>query len=455
MIQNLRRNLPEIALFTLLLAAFVLGGSARADTASLVLMRPTSIMLLALALVMLPRATLEGNRTLLLAGAAWAILAVAHLLPLPPAVWQAIAGRELASEIDAAVGISVWRPVSLVPWRTLNALFALAVPLGVVLLALATSFDKMPRIVYMLFGLVLVSALMGLFQLLGGSGNAFYLYRITNAESAVGLFANRNHNAIFLAMGLPLLAATLALLPVSAEHVKLREWAGYGIGLLLIPFILTTQSRAGILVAIVCAGLALWVYRSPAETAQKRRPRRQIDPRMAFAVFAAAGLAALTFVFTATNALERLGRLGREDNELRLQIWPPIAQLAADYLPFGSGLGTFVEVYQVVEPDSLLSPRYINHAHNDWLELLLTGGLPAVALAVLGAVVIYRNFRRNRRESTGLRDGVLRRLGASICVVIALASLYDYPIRTPAGAALLAFGVVLTAGRWRSPVAPT
>ena len=65
----------------------------------------------------------------------------------------------------------------------------------------------------------------------------------------------------------------------------------------------------------------------------------------------------------------------------------PVAQVtsraAIANLPFGSGFGTFTPIYEQFAPRTLLMENcYVNHAHNDWLELWLTGGIPAIVLAV-------------------------------------------------------------------------
>lgn len=444
MIQKLRSRFPDAGLMALVVAIFVLGGSARADVASVPLLRFLGCTALAYAMVTIPPETWRANRALLSVAFAWTALTALHLVPLPPSLWHVLPGRDLAVQIDDASGLGdVWRPLSLVPWRTLNALFSLTIPLAVLLLTLRLEPARANRLVYLLLALVLASAVLGLLQVIGGAGNPFYTYRVTNADSAVGLFANRNHNAVFLALGYPLIAASLSLLPAVAENMRLREWTGAGAGVLLIPFVLTTQSRAGILIGLVAIALALWTYRSPAQEAQRRRPRRQIDPRIAFGVLAGGGMVVLTMVFTATNAIERLGRLGQNDDELRWQIWPPIWRLVEQYLPFGSGIGTFVEIYKVAEPEQLLQPTYVNHAHNDWLEVMLEGGVPAIIIVAAALAILVIRGSTTLRSARTAQEIVLRRLGASICVLLALASVYDYPLRTPALAALLSVGVAM------------
>lgn len=448
MIGRLRRLLLEYGPLALVLVVFLLGGASRADVTSLLVLRPLVVVALALALVLLPRAVWRENHTLLLCAFAWLGLTALQLIPLPPAVWQSLPGRELAAQIDHTSGLGdVWRPFSMVPWRTVNAMFALVVPLAVFLWMLLLPSTARHRVVYVLLSLVVLTMVLGLLQVIGGPKNSFYLYRITNDDSAVGLFANRNHNAIFLALGFPLLAATLALLPAPAELIRTREWAAAGAGVLLLPFLLITQSRAGIVMGLVCVALALWIYQSPTAAAQKRRPRRAIDPRLAFGVIAGAGLIALTMLFTATNAIDRVGRLGTSDDELRLQIWPPIVDLVWDYLPWGSGIGTFVEVYATIERDWLLAVEYVNHAHNDFLELLLEGGIPFFLLLVISLLVLLRVGWANLRDASSPRERVLYKLGFAILFVLALGSVYDYPLRTPSFAALLAVAVALLARR--------
>src|SRR5690606_34739815 len=79
-----------------------------------------------------------------------------------------------------------------------------------------------------------------------------------------------------------------------------------------------------------------------------------------------------------------------------------------------------------------------NHAHNDLLELALTGGLPA--LSILGWFVAWFGLnaasvlrQRDRSASTDFA-----RLGVVMIVVLLLSSVVDYPLRTPLMAALFA-----------------
>src|SRR3546814_9365868 len=69
---------------------------------------------------------------------------------------------------------------------------------------------------------------------------------------------------------------------------------------------------------------------------------------------------------------------------MRVQTWPTVSDMIQTYWMLGSGFGSFPGVYKIYEPDALLRPSYLNHAHNDWAELLITGGVP-FALIILAA----------------------------------------------------------------------
>ena len=107
-------------------------------------------------------------------------------------------------------------------------------------------------------------------------------------------------------------------------------------------------------------------------------------------------------------------------------------RIAADVWPFGTGYGSFVPVFASYEPDAMLTPFYWNNAHNDPLEILITGGVPGV-LALVAFLIWW--LRSSYRALAGGRDiGSLQLLARSAVfasLILMLASLVDYPVRTP------------------------
>jgi hypothetical protein len=123
-------------------------------------------------------------------------------------------------------------------------------------------------------------------------------------------------------------------------------------------------------------------------------------------------------------------------------------EAALAYMPFGSGLGTFVPVYAMFEkPEDTMAYIYANHAHNDVLELWLNTGV--VGLALVGMFVVWlalrsvEIWRSPPPEGANELDWTLVR-AANIAVALLVAhSFVDYPLRTGAMMAVMAFACAL------------
>lgn len=421
---------------------FLLGGGSRADIASLWLLRAVGAIAFVMFLARLTRQDFLDFRWPLAIGFGALALAGLHLIPLPFSVWSALPGREIIVQIDAAVGLDeIWRPLSIAPPRTANAIFALLLPLAAMFAMIRLDTDEMRRMLAVTVCLGVLSAILGLFQVVGGSKSLFYLYDVTNYGSAVGLFSNRNHQAAFLATLFPMLAAIASRPGASLEATRFRLIVCGVIAFSIIPLLLVTGSRGGLLwgLAGLAGGLAL--FRSPL---RKGRPLRRGARRVPIGLVAG-GLIVAAAIGLLSSRTESLSRLMATSNtsEIRAETFWPVFALARDVLPLGTGVGTFVEAYERIEPNSMLSPTYLNHAHNDFLELLVTGGIPAILLIAAGlawtALAGLRAWQHLRAGHPGGRTAIA---GAAVIFILAAASVLDYPLRTPALACLLASAAV-------------
>jgi O-antigen ligase len=108
------------------------------------------------------------------------------------------------------------------------------------------------------------------------------------------------------------------------------------------------------------------------------------------------------------------------------------------FAPLGSGAGSFATVYQMFEPVETMGPRFVNHAHDDFVEVWLEAGVAGVALvaAFLAWWVSATWYVVQDRRGHG---AALSLAGSLIVGMLAIHSLVDYPLRTPALAVLLAF----------------
>jgi O-antigen ligase len=410
-----------------------MGGGSRADIISLIILRPLSaITLVWFALTLKPEAWREIRIPLVLLGFA-ALLAILQLVPLPPALWHSLPGRSLISQEDVLVGFGdIWRPISLNPDGTLNALYSLFVPFSI-LLGFAGLDASGRRIVpQVLLALVAISILLSILQITGGQNSKSYLYAITNFGMMVGLFANRNHNALFIACALPLLAL-LARKWVQSVHgmrspkVMIGSVAAIGV----LPVLAVVGSR----IALV-AGLAGFIF---AGYLFLRGNDRLAKPLRRYRKWVVVGAAALIVIITSVvltfgNAAQRIGAM--DVSEIRFAIWHASWAVMAHYFPVGSGFGSFDAVYRAGEPLSTIGPSYINHAHNDFLEIAIEGGLPglvllAAAIGCLAVRVVKITRSRPHVKSTALA-------GLAIIVILLIGSTTDYPLRVPSLMALLA-----------------
>lgn len=150
----------------------------------------------------------------------------------------------------------------------------------------------------------------------------------------------------------------------------------------------------------------------------------------------------VTLFMARGQAFERLIEGGQSD-DFRIALIGPVARAGWQYFPFGSGIGSFVEVYQVHEPTAMLTANFLNRAHNDWLETFMTVGLLGLLLllaAVAGYVrcvwcsLFVKDIRPKTRPFAGL--------GAALILILALASLADYPLRMPSLSCLIIIAAI-------------
>src|SRR5262249_15622182 len=94
-------------------------------------------------------------------------------------------------------------------------------------------------------------------------------------------------------------------------------------------------------------------------------------------------------------------------------------------------------------PRTLLLERgfYVNHVHNDWLELWLTGGIPAIVL-VVGFLVwlvaaMVRVWKSGEPEAPIL-DLALAQAASISIVLLLLHSAIEFPLRVTAVTVLFA-----------------
>jgi O-antigen ligase len=130
-------------------------------------------------------------------------------------------------------------------------------------------------------------------------------------------------------------------------------------------------------------------------------------------------------------ALNRYQQIS-EVEELRSQTFPILFEMAKSHFVFGAGFGSFEWLYRMWEPDHLLMTSYLNQAHNDPMQMIIEGGLPAIViLGVLGWKLLSRGVVIGRTLSEPKHTKYSTIAALFVMVIILAASLADYPLRTP------------------------
>ncbi|MEO9470547.1 O-antigen ligase family protein [Parasphingorhabdus sp.] len=436
------------ALTGFLIIVFLMGGGSRPDIQSLVILRPLAFGFIAYALIVATREELKPLKIPLILLGLLGLLMFVQLLPMPQAFWEQLPSRKPIAEIAELAGMGeLWRPISMVPSRTLNSLFSLSVPLAALLLCAIQAPQHGRRIVGVLILLGSFSALLGALQLAGSGQSALYLYRVTNADTPVGLLANRNHQAVLLASSV-LMAAWYF---VSFRQMPNRnlEWARIAAALsplLFLPLIVLTGSRLGIIVgatAVFAAGLMVFYrgYVTPDSQKGSAVEKFIAAHRTKITIVAIVALVALlVLLFSDSLAIRRLVS-AKFFEDLRADVFPVLLSMAKEHLVFGTGFGSFENVYRAYETKDLLQPNYLNNAHNDWLQYVIEAGLGGILIAlgflVWLVIAVWRGYSSGSVRKTSQTDMCL-----AIIAIIAMASIVDYPLRVPTIMVLMAFCVV-------------
>lgn len=359
-----------------------------------------------------------------------AILAVPliQLIPLPPAIWHALPGRELEVATLTLVGEQdSWRPLSISPTLTLAGFLALVPAIGT-MWAVSTLGARDRRFVILVVALVaLAGAALGALQMAGGP-ESFRLYEKTHRGWLTAFHANRNAAVDVLLIG------SLAL---TARFAGSRDGA---VGRRMVPLVISGQLV--LLVAIVMtgsrAGIALLLVVLAFHWAIIRGNRAMLRLKWAIGALATlvTALVSLPFVLGSNPQLARVAQRFDASSDARFPLWEDTWKAIEGFGWAGSGVGSFTNAFLPFESFAYLDPASPNRAHNDYLEFLLEAGALAPVMLIAGAVILFILGRRARQLSPDDRAIQVFALGS--IAIIALHSIVDYPLRNMALACLAA-----------------
>lgn len=422
----MRRSLATFAAPAYLLLCIVFGGSQQGIWANAALQIVAVGLLIWISLTR--RKPLPTRSLKVVAGLALVTFAIfaLQLVPLPPRLWSSLPGRELLVEGYRTLELQLpWLPLSQTPHATIIAAFAL-LPL-LAMLATVQLQDDDRILAGTLFVGTVAAIILGQLQV-GVSDSQLRFYEITN-PGPVGFFANINHMATLMLASIPFAVALL----IGQKQHRHPTYSGVQVGLvgivmaLLLIGVVLNGSLAALLLAgpvLLASGLLL-----------------PFGWRLRMFVMPLAGLALVGAVYALTmDPLERATGSEAASVESRQQIWATTVSAIDESFPFGTGLGSFESVYRQYEDQSSVGATYVNHAHNDYLQVALELGAPGIILMALflvwWATQSLRIWQSNERRP-------FQRAATIASAAILTHSVVDYPLRTAAIAAVFGMCVGL------------
>ena len=359
---------------------------------------------------------------------------------------------------NPATPYQMWSAISADPYQTqFFAAQLLAITFAGALLARFTSTDRRVNILlHVVLAVAVCSAIFGVLRQTNQHTQGFGLPLLVPGLG-YGQFINPSHFALLMEMAFGL---TLGLILAAR---KKREWMlVYGAVIVIVwTALVLANSRGGLLsmvAQIVVAGLLFTVV-VPASKAEGSRSKiqaalRSLPARIVLLLVLLAGVIVGTLWIGGDRLARRFddsvggvssaeARTGGTRNE----IWHATWQAFKANPITGVGLGGYwaaIPAYH--DASGSLTPQ---EAHNEYLELLASGGIVGAALGCWFLVVLGKRMATNLRSSNQFRRA--SRYGAVLGIVgVAVHSLFDFGLHVLVNALIFAALVVIATRRGRS-----
>ena len=350
-----------------------------------------------------------------------ALVPALQLLPLPIGWWSVPAARQAMATDLAQAGVTAlathW---SLSPAATEASLWSMLPALAGFFAALALPARQRRVLVLAIVLLVVFNVIFAFFQVSLPRDSNLRLYPDFD-PSFGGLLVNTNHQATACIIGM-VLAVGLAVesrLRAMRGEVRAHAWWGYAClaGCLLLVTPLST-ARAGMAIALPALAAVL-LLSGGLPLASIGRSKRTTALALGVVILAIVGVRAA------------MGWLAVDLAEEQRHIMAKAAlEIGSEQAPLGSGIGSFVQVFEQAAPSSLWLAQYVNHAHNEYAQWWLTAGwLGMLVLACVLALLAVVGMGIARLRGRG--SSAILAAASFVAVAVVLAhSWADYPLRT-------------------------
>jgi putative inorganic carbon (HCO3(-)) transporter len=393
----------------------------------------------------------RGDWQLILPLAAFALFAFLQTLQIAP-----IRGNV------AGISLPPWNAISADPYQTrFFVLDLLALTLaGLFFSRYATTERRVRIVINVVIGVAVASAIFGILRQTMQHGPGFGLPLLL-PDLGYGQFINKNHFAFMMEMSLGLILGLILGGGIRREQalIYFASLLPIWIGLVL------SGSRGGLvamLAQIVIAALLLSVVARKGHATEPRSRllsiTRSLPVRAVLILVLIGGVVFGTLWLggdrLAASIEQSRAELNPDPDNLRYgasrnEIWRTTWKMFAAHPIVGVGMGGYwTAVPAFHNASGYLTPQ---EAHNDYLELLASGGLVGLALAIWFGVVVFSRTRKNLGSPNRFRRAAC--FGATIGIAgVAVHSLLDFGLHTITNALVFTtlIAIATSKGEWKS-----
>lgn len=355
------------------------------------------------------------------------------------------------------VGFPAWNAISADPYQTRFFVLELLALLlaGIMLFRTAHTERRLRITINVVIAVAAASALYGILRQTMQHGPGFGLAFVA-ADQGYGQFINKNHFAFLMEMSLGLVLGLVLGGGIRREQTLIYLAA-------LLPLwtgLVLCGSRGGLIAMaaqVIVAALLFTrlVLMAGATEPQSRliKIARLLPVRIGLILALIAGIAFGTMWLggdrLASKIEESRIQLRTDDSALRLgasrnDVWKTTWKMFAAHPVLGVGMaGYWAAIPAFHDASGTMTPQ---EAHNDYLELLASGGLIAAALMAWFAVVVFRRIRDNMAAPNRFRRAAC--FGAAVGISgVAVHSLVDFGLHTIVNALVFTTLIVIATSK--------
>jgi O-antigen ligase len=365
------------------------------------------------------------------------LLPLLYLVYLPAGVLDGVPGQGVyRANLGLVSGESLDGTLTLTAFQTQTSWLVLLIPIAVFLATRSLGEHSQLRLISLLLAIAAFQATLALVQFGASQGGLLLFGFDPSGSGAAGTFPNRNHLAGLLEMTLPIALALLLYYLGRDRGDRKSGWRRkvsflaslrghtalvYGaLAILLVLGIIFTRSRTGIALAMLGILLTTLLFSRRIGGDNVYGPTGTLVA-IVVGIGVSIGLAPVLDRFSFGGALE----------DARWTISAAAIEGLGTFLPFGSGPGTFPTVFPAFQPLEL-GPWFINRAHNDYVEWVFDGGIPAALLILLLFGLYLFQWTRIYSRDTWSRYRFVQVAAGIGLLMLLIHEFFDYNLHTPA-----------------------